>query len=51
MTKEWMEVKAEIERLYLTQRLQLEAVQRIMLEQHGFHVSYVFSNLPQKAES
>ncbi|KAH8589843.1 Clr5 domain-containing protein [Bisporella sp. PMI_857] len=39
MTKKWMEVKSEIERLYLIQRNPLEEVRQQMLKEHGFAAS------------
>ncbi|KAE9363343.1 PAP1-domain-containing protein [Stipitochalara longipes BDJ] len=39
MTKKWMDVKGEIERRYLIQRIPLEEVRQQMLKEHGFVAS------------
>jgi hypothetical protein len=41
MTKKWMDVKGEIDRLYLVQRIPLEKVRDQMLKEHGFAASYL----------
>ena len=41
MTKKWMDVKGEIERRYLVQRIPLEEVRQQMLKEHGFVASSV----------
>jgi hypothetical protein len=39
MTKKWMDVKDEIKRRYLDERIPLERVRKQMLKEHGFEAS------------